>query len=207
MNLSNINELEKALISANRLHAREVVSNYSKTHTPFELVEELLSPVMEHIGQGWEDGKFALSQVYMSGQICAEIAKSLNWKKEERPQSTARIAIVVLEDYHLLGKQMVHSALQASGFDLLDYGRQDLDGLIEKVKEDAVEILLVSTLMLRSALRVEQLRKRLTEEKLQIKLIVGGAPFRFDRELWKKVGADAMGLNTAEALQIVKRLL
>ena len=117
------------------------------------------------------------------------------------------MAIAVLEDYHLLGKQMVHSALQASGYDLLDYGRMDLEELVTKVRDDGIEILLVSTLMLRSALRIETLSERLREEGLQLTLVVGGAPFRFDQELWKKVGADAMALNTAGALQTVRRLL
>jgi methanogenic corrinoid protein MtbC1 len=90
MAFSKIDEFENALITANRLQVREIVSQYSREHTPFELVEELLSPAMELVGQGWEDGRLALSQVYMSGQICAEIAKrvlklALSHRKHTHP--------------------------------------------------------------------------------------------------------------------------
>ncbi len=40
----------------------------------------------------------------------------------------------------------------------------------------------------------------------EVKVIVGGAPFRFDESLWKEVGADATGNDPAEALKIVTKL-
>jgi hypothetical protein len=33
--------------------------------------------------------------------------------------------------------------------------------------------------------------------------VVGGAPFRFDDQLWREVGADAMGLSASDALKIL----
>jgi len=38
-------------------------------------------------------------------------------------------------------------------------------------------------------------------------LIVGGAPFRFDANLWKEVGADAMGKNASEAINIITHFM
>jgi methanogenic corrinoid protein MtbC1 len=200
------NELEQALLIVDRIKARSIVSAYAKEHTPFELVENLFAPVMEHIGQGWETGETALSQVFMSGQICAELAEGLEWDEAEKPWPQKHMAICILEDYHMLGKQMVYSALRASGYDLLDYGRMDVEPLVEKVREDGVQLLLISTLMLRSALRVKLLRDRMDAEGMNVRIIVGGAPFRFDPELWKEIKADAMALNTAEALAVVRRM-
>ena len=200
-------ELEQALLTVDRIKARSIVNAYAKKHTPFDLVENLFAPAMERIGQGWETGETALSQVFMSGQICAELAEGLEWGEMEKPWPQKQMAICVLEDYHMLGKQMVYSALKASGYDLLDYGRMDVGPLVEKVSEDGIQLLLVSTLMLRSALRVRLLRDQMDAEGMKhVRLIVGGAPFRFDPELWQEVGADAMALNTAEALAVVRRM-
>ncbi|MBF0369062.1 MAG: cobalamin-dependent protein [Magnetococcales bacterium] len=198
--------LQQALLGVDRIQARAIVKDYSQDRSPFELVEELFVPVMEEIGQGWEAGEIALSQVYMSGQICAELADGLAWEASEKPWPQPPMAICVLEDYHLLGKQMVYSALKASGYDLIDYGRMDIDALLERVKKDGIQLLLVSALMLRAALRVKVLRARLQAEGLQVRLVVGGAPFRFDAKLWQEVGADAMARNTAEALTVVREL-
>ena len=37
------------------------------------------------------------------------------------------------------------------------------------------------------------------------KIAVGGAPFLFDPDLWREVGADAMGKNASDAISIVRK--
>ena len=60
--------------------------------------------------------------------------------------------------------------------------------------------------MLSSALQVRKVRDLIGRMHLPIKLIVGGAPFRFDGQLWKEVGADAMGYSAVDALEIMNRI-
>ena len=57
--------------------------------------------------------------------------------------------------------------------------------------------------MLRSALRIRDFINKKNEAGLNIKIIVGGAPFNFDKELWKIVGADAYGGNPSELLHLL----
>ena len=40
-------------------------------------MEKLVVPALERIGAGWEQGRVALSQVYMSGRICEELVDTL----------------------------------------------------------------------------------------------------------------------------------
>jgi len=35
-------------------------------------------------------------------------------------------------------------------------------------------------------------------------VIVGGAPFRFDPQLWKEIGADAMAYSAADAIAVIE---
>lgn len=66
--------------------------------------------------------------------------------------------------------------LRASGFNLVDYGRKTVDELVTCVVEDKIEILLVSVLLLPSALKVKQLQEKLKQANSNAILIVGGAP-------------------------------
>ncbi|MCG8018737.1 MAG: cobalamin B12-binding domain-containing protein, partial [Candidatus Thiodiazotropha sp. 'RUGA'] len=75
--------------------------------------------------------------------------------------------------------------------------------LVPRVKADKIRVLLVSVLMLPSALRILDLRSALNTESLDVKILVGGAPFLFDSQLWENVGADAMGATASDAVQIV----
>ncbi|MBF0192844.1 MAG: cobalamin-dependent protein [Magnetococcales bacterium] len=125
---------------------------------------------------------------------------------QDGPQpAPPRQAIAVLNDYHLLGKRIVHAMLRASGIPIHDYGRMTVDELVARVIADRVEILLISTLMLPSALQVKTLRTALTDHNLKVRIAVGGAPFLFDDTLWQEVGADAMGRNAADAIRITRQ--
>lgn len=206
-------ELREALLTLDRVRAQQLLQAAAASMAPLEVVETLVRPALEQVGDLWDHGDCALSQVYMSGRICEELLDQLLTDRsrtgagEPVPAAGApRLAIAVLEDFHLLGKQIVRTMMRSSGHPVLDYGRQTVDGLVERVCTEEVDILLVSTLMLPAALRVEPLMRRLSEAAPSTRVVVGGAPYRFDAQLWRDVGAHAVGLNAGEVVGIVERL-
>ncbi|MBT9495924.1 MAG: cobalamin-dependent protein [Zoogloea sp.] len=194
-----------ALETLDRLGAESVVNQALAHLTPILVVDQIVVPALEQIGLAWEQGDIALSQVYMSGRICEELVEQLLPPSDPDRKHQPRSAIVVLSDYHMLGKRIVYSQMRASGFELFDYGRMDVDELVKRVLADNIRVLLISVLMLPSALKVGQVCTRLKAAGLPVKVVVGGAPFLFDDKLWSEVGADAMGRNAAEAVTIVER--
>ena len=170
-----------------------------------EQVEHIIASTQERIGQGWEAGQVALSQVYLSGRICEELVDALAPAASQKPPQPPKVAIAVLEDYHLLGKRMVYSVLRASGFTIADYGRVAAVELVRRAISEDIKLLLISTLMLPSALNVRDVRAGLQAAGADIQLVVGGAPFRLDPQLWREVGADAMGRTAADAVALVTR--
>jgi methanogenic corrinoid protein MtbC1 len=198
--------MERALLSLDRVAVSRMLTETPPSDSPLSQIETLIVPVLERIGASWEDGRVSLSQVYMSGRLCEELVDTILPPSDSTRKSIPPMAIVALEDYHLLGLRIVYSALRASGYSLRNYGRADIDQLVAHVKADGIRILLVSVLMLPSALRVKELRKRLADAGCLPKLIVGGAPFRFDEQLWTEVGADAVGCSASEAIATVIRV-
>ena len=170
-----------------------------------QAIEELMVPALIQLGEEWDSGQIALSQIYMSSRICEDIVERALPASAAERKSHPRMAIAVLSDYHTLGKRIVLSVMRASGFEVLDYGRMDVGPLVERVLADQVEILLISVLMLPAALKIKSVRAGLESRNARVKIAVGGAPFLFDPELWREVGADAVGRNAAEAVAIVRR--
>jgi methanogenic corrinoid protein MtbC1 len=202
-----VEQFERALLAVDPLEAQRLVTEGCAEATPMQLVDVLIAPALERIGEKWERGTAALSQVYMAGRICEGLVAKLLPPGSPERLARPKLAIVVLEDFHFLGKNLVLSALRASGFDPLDFGHADVDTLVNRVRTEKIEVLLISTLMLPSALRVKEVRTKLEAAGLRVKLVVGGAPFRFDPQLWREVGADACGQNALEAIEIVRGLL
>ena len=195
-------DLETALLASDQTGAYAILEGASQKYDPFECISGIIVPALNRIGSGWEKGEFALSQIYMSGRICEEYVKGLDPVLDAKVTSQPKIAIAVLEDHHSLGKQTVLTACHAAGFSVIDYGAGILaEDLAQKVLGDDIDVLLISTLMLRAALRIKVLTDILHEKKAPTKVIVGGAPFIFDETLWQQVGADAMGVSATDALK------
>jgi methanogenic corrinoid protein MtbC1 len=197
--------LRQALIDVNRIDTRRIIQDCLAVMSPVTLGDEVIAPIMTAIGDDWEHGEVSLAQIYMAGLVAEEVISQLI-SADSRARRQPIIAITVLGDQHLLGKSIVNSVVQASGWITRDLGSQDTDELLQYVERESVDILMISTLMLRSALLVEQVCNTIGQRGLPTRVVVGGAPFRMNPELWQQVGAEAMGHNAASAIGILKRM-
>ncbi len=167
---------------------------------------DLISSTLMRIGDMWDSGNLSLSQVYMSSMICEKIVDKILLPQGQIREFQPKMAIAVVEDFHLLGKRIIYSTLRASGYDILDLGGGlTIERIAETVKIQEIKILLLSVLMLPSALRIKELRSQL--KGVEVIIVVGGAPFRFDDQLWREVGADYCGKDSSEALEIVSKIM
>ena len=200
-----IKPFRESLEMLDRVSAENLFKQALSTLSPIEAIEQVVVPALEQIGAAWEAGSVALSQVYLSGRFCEELVDRALPPSDPDRKNQPRSAIVVLSDYHMLGKRIVYSVMRASGFELFDYGRMDVDELVARALADKIRVLLISVLILPSALKVRDVCDRLRAAGSGIRVLVGGAPFLFDDRMWQEVGANAMGRSAAEAIAVVER--
>lgn len=193
----------QALLAADRIQAAAIFQTAREQYTSAQLMDQLIAPALEQIGDGWDQGEVALSQVYMSGRICEELINTIPHNSSSELINPLRVAVAVLDDYHFLGKRMVYSVLRAGGYPVHDYDRVTVDELVQRAGQDNLDVLCISTLMLPSALRISQVTRQLAGS---VKVVVGGAPFRFDPQLWQEVGAHAMGATASDAPRLIAAL-
>jgi monomethylamine corrinoid protein len=199
-------DLERTLLSLDKTASKRVVQRALEYGSPIEIASELITETLERIGTGWEQGDYSLSQVYMSGTICEAIIDDVLPKNSPSRRNQPITAIGVFEDYHMLGKRIVYSALRASGIELIDLGGGlTIEKTLKQIEENQVKILLLSVLMLPSALKIKGLIDELKGK--DVKVVVGGAPFRFDPNLATEIGAIASGKDSSEAIAIMNKLL
>lgn len=197
-------QLFDALLTMDRIGAEGLLRHCADGQTSVLPVEGLISQALDTIGQGWERGDVSLAQVYMSARMAQELLGP--YMPDSRAADTGGRALLVLEDQHLLGARIVRSVMACAGLAPADWGAMSTPDAIRRIKLERPSIVLVSTLMLRSALQVGKLTAAIRAEGLETRVIVGGAPFRFDPLLWSEVGADAMGTTSSDAVGLVKNL-
>ncbi|MBE6088822.1 MAG: cobalamin-binding protein [Clostridium beijerinckii] len=204
--MMNWEAFEKALISYDKLEVNKILQHFLAEKNGIDFIDEYIVKSLTSIGEKWERGEVALSQIYMSSRICEEIAISILGEKNFPIKNAKPIAILTLEDYHTLGKKIVSAVVRSNGFDLIDYGSiSGAEEIIKRVTEDRIKILMISVLMYPSALKIKKISQMLHEKDPSIKILVGGAPFLMDSTLWKEVGADKMGKSAADNIAIIEQ--
>ena len=209
--MSNTKEItfqfEKALLNFDKIEAKRLISINEDKKGSAEIINNIVIPALGRIGDAWEDGSLALSQIYMSGRICEDLIDELLPQASNQRKNQPKMAIAVLNDYHFLGKRIVYSQIRSAGYEIKDYHRNTVDELVDNICKDEIEIILISTLMYTSALDIKQVKDKLVEVAPKVKILVGGAPFNMDKKLWQEVGADAMGKDGIDALTWVNKIM
>jgi len=197
-------EFKKALLEFDRSGAEQIIYRLFFEKKDFDTANNIIVNTLESIGKAWSEGEIALAQIYMSSQICEDIYEKIISPASNHKDNNESIAIVTLNDYHVLGKKIVYSFLRSNGYYLVDYGTENNPKeLVKRAISDNIKILLISTLMYHSALKVREVKELFEKENYNIRILVGGAPYIFDKMLWKEVKADAMGVSPADAVEIL----
>jgi len=63
--------------------------------SPLQFVEQVVVPALEQIGDGWESGDVALSQIYMSGRICEKLVDTILPPKDPQRKYQPKMAITI----------------------------------------------------------------------------------------------------------------
>lgn len=179
---------------------------------PFVAIEEGLSKGMQTISELFDEGEVFVPQLLLAAEAFEVAIKILSgaMPEEMKHQSTkGKILIHTVEgDIHDIGKNIVSIMLAASGFEVIDMGRDVLvDDVIKKAKELEVDIIAGSALMTTTMPAQREIIKVLEEEGIRdkFKCIFGGAPV--SQEWVDKIGADAYAETASEAVEKIKELL
>jgi methylmalonyl-CoA mutase cobalamin-binding domain/chain len=193
-----------------------VVQNALKLgFTPEAVVFEVVVPSIELMMQTVsEDQGGSLAQHFMAAQIASEVVDEMLPLFQKAPQSIGSVIIGTSQgDFHGLGKRIVGGCLKAMMVEVIDLG---LNVAPERFIDEAVahdaQVIGISSMMVHTAkgengcCRVRELLKtRGLEDK--IKIAVGGAPYRFNPQLYAEVGADTWAENGITAGKVISNLI
>jgi methanogenic corrinoid protein MtbC1 len=129
--------------------------------------------------------------------------------KQEKASAKRKGVIGVIEgDTHDIGKNLVKIMLEASGFEILDLGRDvPPQAFVDKAEEIGAELILLSSLMTTTMENMEEVVKILVKQGLRdkYKVAVGGGPI--SQAFADRIGADGYSKNANDAVRLCNELL
>lgn len=175
---------------------------------PQALLNDVLLPTINEVGELFDQGKYFLPQLIGSAEAMKnsiEVLEPLLMKDADTQNMPVIVIATVEGDIHDIGKNLVALMLRNYGFRVIDLGK-DVPGeeIIRAAKENNAQIIALSALMTTTMQRMREVIALAREAGLESKVMIGGAVITQDYA--DEIGADGYSRDAAEAVKIAQRL-
>ena len=173
------------------------------------LLDEILLPAINEVGDLFDKGKYFLPQLIASAEAMKASIEYLEplLMDNKSGQEMPTVVIATVEgDIHDIGKNLVALMLKNYGFKVIDLGKDvPKEKIIEAAKEHHAQVIALSALMTTTMQQMKQVIEYAKARQVDAKIIVGGAVIT--QEYADEIGADGYSKDAADAVKLTKRIL
>lgn len=207
-----LGKLIEALIELDRESVRDHVKNALTMETPpMEILNDGVTVGLQQMGELFSEGEIFLPELLLAADIAMEIMNDLSERFGVGDQIEKRgkcLLATVEGDVHDIGKSLVGMIFGASGYEVVDAGKDVPNAeLIKLVKEHKPDVVGLSSLLSTTMPAQREFIEMAVEAGIRdsIKIMVGGAPV--SREWAEKIGADGYSEDASSAVIEADKLL
>ncbi len=199
-----------AMETGMKSEGRNLTKEYLMKKDPMEIINDMLIPALDIVGDKFEKGKIFLPQLILAADVakeCFDEIKTYLAGNGAKSESKGKIVLATVKgDIHDIGKNIVKVILENYGFDVIDLGR-DVEPMkvVEAAVANHVRLVGLSALMTTTLCSMEDTIKLLRENNVDCKVMVGGAVLTEDYAM--KIGADFYAKDAKMSADIAKEVL
>ncbi|MFA5802215.1 MAG: cobalamin-dependent protein [Thermoleophilia bacterium] len=177
--------------------------------TPDEIFD-YLTQAMEDVGSRYQTGEYFIPEMLRSAESVEKAMGILEPYLFERRHDQTGIIVMgtVKGDIHNIGKNIIVSALRASGYEVHDLGVNiSTDKFINKIREVNADMLMLSAFTTSTKSALIDIMEKLEKEGMrdQIKVVSGGASH--SEEFAREVGVDGFAKDVKSTLAVCRKLM
>jgi 5-methyltetrahydrofolate--homocysteine methyltransferase len=177
---------------------------------PMALISESMVPAMDEVGRLFEEEEYFVPELLLAGRAmraALELLRPLMTASGEK-MATKIVIGTVKGDLHDIGKNIVGSMLEGSGFEVIDLGTDvSPEKFVATVEEQKPQFVCMSALLTVTMPSMKTTIDALSAAGLRtkVKVLIGGAPVT--SQYAKEIGADGYSENANGAVGLVRSLL
>ena len=201
--------LEEAVERGLKGEAAQAARQALETTDPMELVDQVLIPALDRVGEQFEKGTLFLPQLLQAAGAAQaafqEVRRVLAAGGGGEKKKGKIVLATVKGDIHDIGKNIVKVILENYGFMVYDLGK-DVDSarVVEEVRRTGAPLVGLSALMTTTVTSMAQPIQALPEAGCPCKVMVGGAVLT--PEYAARIGADYYAKDAKMSADIAKKL-
>ncbi|MGD9224057.1 MAG: cobalamin-dependent protein [Desulfobacteraceae bacterium] len=182
MSTSNMNTLVKALLDGDQAGALAEARSLRDGGVERErIVTQGVEAAMARLDAKCTVEQFNLLEIMLSGRAVMGVVKELYPPMTSAPRTKATIVVGALEgDVHDLGKNVLKGVLTASGYRVVDCGKDcPVVKIIDAAEREAALVVSVSGLITTVIPQVRTLKTKMAEQGLgHVRVMAGGAALK-----------------------------
>ena len=203
-------KLKTAVLKGNRNGIVKITKEALESgEKPTELLNQVLLPAINQVGEFFDQGKYFLPQLIASAEAMKnsiEVLEPLLQTGGTGEEMPVVVIATVEGDIHDIGKNLVALMLKNHGFHVIDLGKDVPQAkILESAKEHHAEFIALSALMTTTMQRMREIVAAAKEEGITAKIIIGGAVIT--QEYADEIGADGYSKDAADAVKLAKSLM
>ena len=203
-------KLKTAVLKGNRNGIVKITKEALESgEKPAELLNQVLLPAINQVGEFFDQGKYFLPQLIASAEAMKnsiEVLEPLLQTGGTGEEMPVVVIATVEGDIHDIGKNLVALMLKNHGFHVIDLGKDVPQAkILESAKEHHAEFIALSALMTTTMQRMREIVAAAKEEGITAKIIIGGAVIT--QEYADEIGADGYSKDAADAVELAKSLM
>ncbi|MBQ7653861.1 MAG: homocysteine S-methyltransferase family protein [Clostridia bacterium] len=201
-----ISELKNAIITGLKKSSVKHARLSLEKNDPIYVIENEIVPALDEVGKGFEKNTVFLPQLLMSAECAKEAFEVVREKMPKNSVSKGTVILATVKgDIHDIGKNIVKVLLENYGFEVIDLGKDvDKKTVVEQIRKTGAELCGLSALMTTTVSSMEETIKLIHDEKLECKVIVGGAVLT--KEYAESIGADYYAKDAMESVRYAERV-
>jgi methanogenic corrinoid protein MtbC1 len=176
-----------------------------------DLYLQVFQPVQYEIGLLWEKNKISVATEHFSTAVTQLIMSQLfPYILSNRKNGYSMVACCVGSELHELGMRMVADFFEMDGWDTYFVGANTpLETIVQLLQDRHTDLLALSVTMEKNVPLATDLIKQIKDEPdvQNIKILVGGLPFRYNENLWQSIGAHAFAEDAQKGIEKAKELV
>ena len=203
-------KLKTAVLKGNRNGIVKITNEALESgEKPVELLNQVLLPAINLVGEYFDQGKYFLPQLIASAEAMKnsiEVLEPLLQTGNSGEEMPVVVIATVEGDIHDIGKNLVALMLKNHGFHVIDLGKDVPQAkILETAKEHHAEFIALSALMTTTMQRMREIVAAAKQEGITAKIIIGGAVIT--QEYADEIGADGYSKDAADAVKLAKSLM
>ncbi len=170
--------LYNKVINRDNSDIEALVKECCESRKPLNVLNEILMPAMQDVGERMERGEMILPFVLQAAEVmraAIDIIEPMLQQQEQQSRGTIILA-TVYGDVHDIGKNLVASIIKNQGYTVIDLGKQvPVETIMEAVTKHEPDAIGLSALLITTSKEMTECVHELDKKGVDVPVLIGGA--------------------------------